>query len=54
MLDDVEKLTWKQVGFFMSGFDIFCQLFCSKNTQNRKSPTIYKAFSLKKIHNFCG
>ncbi|EXE16479.1 hypothetical protein J558_3389 [Acinetobacter baumannii 1106579] len=25
LLDDVEKPTWEQVGFFMSSFDIFCQ-----------------------------
>ena len=41
-----KKPTLKQVGFFMSGFDIFCQHFCSKNTQNQKSHTFYKAFSL--------
>ena len=30
----------------MRSFDIFCQHFCSKNTQNQKSHTFYKAFSL--------
>ena len=41
-----KKPILKQVGFFMSSFDIFCQHFCSKNTQNQKSHTFYKAFSL--------
>ena len=41
-----KKSILKQVGFFMSSFDIFCQHFCSKNTQNQKSHTFYKAFSL--------
>jgi len=49
-----KKPILKQVGFFMSGFDSFCQHFCSKNTQNQESHTLYKAFSLKTIHNFCG
>ena len=33
MLDDVEKPAWKQVGFFMSGFDSSCQYICLKSNQ---------------------
>ena len=40
MLDDVEKLTWKQVGFFMSKIDRFCQPKRSINNQNPTFPML--------------
>jgi hypothetical protein len=35
VLDDVEKLTWKQVGFFMSGFDSFANTFAQKTLKTK-------------------
>ena len=54
MLDDVEKLTWKQVGFFMSSFDIFRQKNRSLLNQIETLVCIINSSTAQIIPNFCG